>query len=59
MLLRSWMRRKRFEALIMAKEMERLLGGQPHGGARPTTTATAGQQWVRPDQMLDMMGISL
>lgn len=61
--MKSWMRRKQFEAQIMAQEIGRLFGASPAAAAPGPAVADrplpAGQQWVSPDAMLDLMGIKL
>lgn len=49
MLLHSWVRRKRFEARILAAEVGRLLAGP--------TAAGRNQDRVSADAMIGMMGI--
>lgn len=53
MLLQSWVRRKRFEARILANEVGRLLGTSP----RPSPGRGGG--WVSPDEMLNILGVKL
>jgi len=54
-LLRSWVRRKRFEARLIANEVGQLFGGSV--GSTPTGNTSADR--VHPDQMLQLMGVTL
>lgn len=54
-LLHAWIRRKRFEARLLAVEVGKLFGS-PTGG-RPLSGK--GDGWVSPDTMLDMLGVNL
>lgn len=55
MLLASWVRRKRFEAQLLAQELAKLLGS----GATSAPAVPTADTRVSPDQMLEMMGVTL
>jgi hypothetical protein len=55
MLLGAYVRRKRFEARLVAVELAKLLGGS----GRSSSAGAAGNGRIHADDMLSMMGLSL
>lgn len=54
MLLGAYVRRKRFEAKLLAVELSKVMGGRASTGAE-----AAGNGRIHADDMLSMMGLTL